>query len=83
MCVCYKTVAASDVGRALLMFGAGYPLGERGLDWLKIHLVNLHGHKKKWFSLSLSLAWCSVYSVISQVWPSGHKVLVECMQEWY
>ena len=39
--------AASDVGRAVLQFGAGYPLGEKGLDWLKIHLVNLHGHMKK------------------------------------
>ena len=39
--------AASDVGRAMLQFGAGYPLGEKGLEWLKIHLVNLHGHKKK------------------------------------
>ena len=53
--------AASDVGRALLMFGAGYPLGERGLDWLKIHLVNLHGHKKKWvFSLSHLLGVATV-----------------------
>ena len=37
----------SDVGRALLQFGNGHELGEKGLDWLKIHLVNLHGHKKK------------------------------------
>ena len=40
--------AASDVGRAMLQFGTGYPLGDKGLDWIKIHLVNLHGHKKKW-----------------------------------
>lgn len=47
--LCVSTVfhTASDVGRAMLQFGAGYPLGERGLDWLKIHLVNLHGHMKK------------------------------------
>ena len=38
---------AMDVGRALLKFAVGYPLGEKGLDWLKIHLVNLHGEKKK------------------------------------
>ena len=39
--------SAMDVGRALLKFAVGYPLGEKGLDWLKIHLVNLHGEKKK------------------------------------
>ena len=38
---------AMDVGRALLKFAVGYPLGEKGLDWLKIHLVNLQGEKKK------------------------------------
>ena len=38
---------ANDVGRAILKLGVGYPLGEKGLDWLKIHLVNLHGQKKK------------------------------------
>ena len=26
---------------------AGKPLGEHGLDWLKIHLVNLTGLKKR------------------------------------
>ena len=29
------------------MFGEGRPLGPNGLKWLKIHLVNLHGEKKK------------------------------------
>lgn len=43
-CIIYL---AMDVGRALLKFAVGYPLGEKGLDWLKIHLVNLHGEKKK------------------------------------
>ena len=37
----------SDVTRGMLVFGRGRPLGEHGLDWLKIHLVNLHGSKKK------------------------------------
>lgn len=50
--------AASDVGRAMLQFGAGYPLGERGLDWLKIHLVNLHGHMKKWDSAPCKKTSC-------------------------
>ena len=31
----------------MLQFAKGVPLGEKGLEWLKIHLVNLHGAKKK------------------------------------
>ena len=46
VCVHFQTVAM-DVGRALLKFAAGYPLGERGMDWLKIHIITLHGAKKK------------------------------------
>ena len=46
VCVHFQTIAM-DVGRALLNFAAGYPLGERGLDWLKIHIITLHGAKKK------------------------------------
>ncbi|XP_055958306.1 DNA-directed RNA polymerase, mitochondrial [Patella vulgata] len=37
----------SDLARSLLIFAKGKPLGERGLDWLKIHLVNLTGFKKR------------------------------------
>ncbi|XP_039104024.1 DNA-directed RNA polymerase, mitochondrial isoform X2 [Hyaena hyaena] len=36
----------SDLARALLEFAQGRPLGPDGLDWLKIHLVNLTGLKK-------------------------------------
>ncbi|KAK6174925.1 hypothetical protein SNE40_013482 [Patella caerulea] len=37
----------SDLARSLLIFAKGKPLGEKGLDWLKIHLVNLTGFKKR------------------------------------
>ncbi|XP_066197717.1 DNA-directed RNA polymerase, mitochondrial isoform X1 [Saccopteryx leptura] len=37
----------SDLARALLEFAQGRPLGSHGLDWLKIHLVNLTGLKKR------------------------------------
>eukprot|EP00795_Rhopilema_esculentum_P010397 gene10397-19094_t len=37
----------NDVARGMLLFGRGRPLGEDGLDWLKVHLVNLHGSLKK------------------------------------
>ena len=31
----------------MLQFAKGVPLGDKGLDWLKIHLVTLHGALKK------------------------------------
>ncbi|KAM9384759.1 DNA-directed RNA polymerase, mitochondrial isoform 2-T2 [Pholidichthys leucotaenia] len=37
----------NDVTRATLIFAEGKPLGPKGLDWLKIHLVNLTGLKKR------------------------------------
>lgn len=46
----------SDLARALLEFAEGRPLGLHGLDWLKIHLVNLTGLKKR-DSLSMRLAF--------------------------
>lgn len=36
----------ADLARSLLLFAKGQPLGDRGLDWLKIHLINLVGTKK-------------------------------------
>ena len=36
-----------DLTRSLFLFAKGQPLGERGLDWLKIHLINLTGLKKR------------------------------------
>lgn len=37
----------SDLARALLEFAQGRPLGPHGLNWLKIHLINLTGFKKR------------------------------------
>ena len=36
-----------DVQRGILKFAAGKPLGQKGLDWLKIHLINLTGLYKR------------------------------------
>ncbi|XP_018494990.1 DNA-directed RNA polymerase, mitochondrial [Galendromus occidentalis] len=36
-----------DVIRGLLLFAEGKPLGEKGLWWLKLHLINLTGFKKR------------------------------------
>ena len=36
-----------DLSRSLLKFAKGRPLGPKGLDWLKIHCINLTELKKK------------------------------------
>ena len=41
---------SSDLGRSLLLFAKGKPLGPKGLDWLKLHVINLT-NLKKGFSL--------------------------------
>ncbi|XP_051828395.1 DNA-directed RNA polymerase, mitochondrial [Antechinus flavipes] len=48
----------SDMTRAILLFAEGKPLGPNGLDWLKIHLINLTGLKKK-ESLRARLAYAN------------------------
>ncbi|KAL0275039.1 UNVERIFIED_CONTAM: hypothetical protein PYX00_003026 [Menopon gallinae] len=37
----------ADLYRSLLLFAKKEPLGKKGLDWLKIHAVNLKGTHKK------------------------------------
>ncbi len=37
----------ADLARSLLVFAEGRPLGPRGLDWLKLHCINLTGLKKR------------------------------------
>lgn len=37
----------SDLARSMLVFAESRPLGQNGLDWLKLHLVNLTGLKKR------------------------------------
>ncbi|XP_061833867.1 DNA-directed RNA polymerase, mitochondrial [Nerophis lumbriciformis] len=46
-CPPYFNHLGNDVTRSVLLFAEGKPLGPKGLDWLKIHLVNLTGLKKK------------------------------------
>uniref|UniRef100_A0A8C0FSB5 DNA-directed RNA polymerase n=1 Tax=Bubo bubo TaxID=30461 RepID=A0A8C0FSB5_BUBBB len=45
-CPPYFNHLGNDVTRAILLFAEGRPLGPKGLDWLKIHLINLTGLKK-------------------------------------
>ncbi|KAI1891708.1 hypothetical protein AGOR_G00146550 [Albula goreensis] len=46
-CPPYFNHLGSDITRAILEFAEGKPLGPKGLDWLKIHLVNLTGLRKR------------------------------------
>ena len=46
-----------DAGRALLEFGRGKPLGERGAFWLAVHLANLYGHRVDKLSFDARVAW--------------------------
>lgn len=35
------------MARSLLYFAHGKPLGKDGINWLKLHVINLTGTKKK------------------------------------
>uniref|UniRef100_A0A8C9AJ18 DNA-directed RNA polymerase n=1 Tax=Prolemur simus TaxID=1328070 RepID=A0A8C9AJ18_PROSS len=63
----------SDLARALLEFAEGRPLGPHGLDWLKIHLVNLTGLKKR-ESLRARLAFAN--EVMEDILDSADQPLV-------
>lgn len=43
----HLTHLSSDLGRSILMFAQGKPLGPKGFDWLKIHTINMTGLKKR------------------------------------
>ncbi|XP_032688017.1 DNA-directed RNA polymerase, mitochondrial isoform X2 [Odontomachus brunneus] len=43
----HLTHLTSDLGRSFLIFAQKKPLGPKGLDWLKIHAINLTGMKKR------------------------------------
>ncbi|XP_017756458.1 PREDICTED: DNA-directed RNA polymerase, mitochondrial [Eufriesea mexicana] len=42
----YLNHLSSDLGRSLLLFAKGKPLGPNGLKWLKLHVINLTNFKK-------------------------------------
>ncbi|XP_053558818.1 DNA-directed RNA polymerase, mitochondrial [Bombina bombina] len=46
-CPPYFNHLGSDVTRALLLFAEGQQLGPQGFSWLKTHLINLTGLKKR------------------------------------
>ncbi|KAK7889631.1 hypothetical protein WMY93_025191 [Mugilogobius chulae] len=68
----YFNHLGSDVTRAILLFAEGKPLGPKGLDWLKIHLVNLTGLKKR-SSLQERLEYAN--SIMEDILDSAHNPL--------
>ncbi|KAL4658925.1 DNA-directed RNA polymerase, mitochondrial isoform X1 [Arapaima gigas] len=71
-CPPYFNHLGSDVARAILMFAEGKPLGSHGLDWLKIHLVNLTGLKKR-SSLAVRLEYAN--SIMEDILDSADRPL--------
>ena len=43
----YLNHMGNDLAKALLVFARGKPLGPHGLQWLKLHCINLTGLKKR------------------------------------
>ncbi|XP_037679719.1 DNA-directed RNA polymerase, mitochondrial [Choloepus didactylus] len=68
----------SDLARALLEFAEGRPLGPHGLDWLKLHLVNLTGLKKR-ESLRARLAFAD--AVMDEVLDSADRPMTG--RQWW
>ncbi|XP_043831430.1 DNA-directed RNA polymerase, mitochondrial [Dromiciops gliroides] len=60
----------SDMTRAILLFAEGKPLGPNGLNWLKIHLINLTGLKKR-ESLKARLAYAN--EILEDILDSADK----------
>ncbi|KAG7488005.1 hypothetical protein MATL_G00029600 [Megalops atlanticus] len=71
-CPPYFNHLGSDVTRAILLFAEGKPLGPKGLDWLKIHLVNLTGLKKR-SSLAGRLEYAN--SIVEDILDSADRPL--------
>lgn len=49
-----------DVSRSLLVFARKQPLGPHGLDWLKVHCVNLTGFLKRYVLGFFAFVWACV-----------------------
>ncbi|XP_003502602.1 DNA-directed RNA polymerase, mitochondrial isoform X2 [Cricetulus griseus] len=84
-CPPYFNHLGSDLARALLEFAEGRPLGPRGLDWIKIHLVNLTGLRKR-DSLRMRLRFAD--EVMEEILDSadnpmtGRKWWMEADEPW-
>ncbi|MEX0735730.1 MAG: DNA-directed RNA polymerase [Steroidobacteraceae bacterium] len=87
----YLNPQADDVGRSLLEFADGKPLGERGLFWLKVHVANTFGIDKvsfeervRWVENNLNaLHDYAAAPLDSPLWESADKpwmALAACVE---
>lgn len=60
----------NDIARSLILFAEKRPLGEKGLDMLKIHCINLTGTKKR-STISERLEFAN--SIIEDILDSANK----------
>ena len=65
------THLGSDLCRALLLFSEAKPLGNIGLDWLKVHLSNLFGNNK--ISTEQRIEWADSHR--DEIWDSAFNPL--------
>src|SRR6266851_351260 len=80
---------SDHIGRALIEFADGKPLGERGATWLAIHLANCYWKKKK-VSFKQRLAWVqeNEKEILEfaadplRIYPSIHRFWTEADQPW-
>ncbi|XP_044740282.1 DNA-directed RNA polymerase, mitochondrial [Chrysoperla carnea] len=68
----HLTHLGSDLARSLLVFADKQPLGPHGLRWLKLHLVNLCGTKKR-FSIEERLEY--INTVMNEIFDSADNPL--------
>lgn len=68
----HLTHLGSDLARSILIFALKKPLGPNGLDWLKLHVINLTGLKKK-ESISERLKYAD--EIMDEIIDSAEKPL--------
>lgn len=74
---------SDDLGKALLEFGTGKPLGSHGEYWLKVHIANCFGIDK--LSMEERLSWTDEHEVhLSMVAndPFSYKMWQEADSPW-
>jgi len=74
----------NDIGRALLMFAEGVPLGEDGGRWLTIHLANLFGIDKVSFAERIDWVERHREAILDSARDplDGHRFWTEADKPW-
>jgi DNA-directed RNA polymerase len=72
-----------DIGRSLLEFADGFPLGADGVKWLEIHLANSYGEEKGCFNARRQ--WTRKHSkkiVMCANFPFGNRWWWKADKQW-